>query len=40
MNTGGRCEAVVSFLFLAVSFLSVCVERVSRFCVRSGHPLC
>jgi hypothetical protein len=29
LHTGGRCEAIV--LFLAVSFLSVCVEGVSRF---------
>jgi hypothetical protein len=28
VNTGGRYEAIV--LFLAVTFLSACVERVSR----------
>jgi hypothetical protein len=36
LHTGGRCEAVVLFLFLAVTFLSFYVEGVSRFCLRSG----
>jgi hypothetical protein len=40
LNTGGRCEAIVLFLFLAVSFLSVCAEGVCTFCLRSGHPPC
>jgi hypothetical protein len=37
MNTGGRCEVIVLFLFLAVSFLLVCVEGLSRLCLRSDH---
>jgi hypothetical protein len=36
LHTGGRCEVIVLFLFLAVAFLSFCVEGVSRFCLRSG----
>jgi hypothetical protein len=38
VNTGGIGEG--SVLFLAVSFISVCVERVSRLCLRSCRPLC
>jgi hypothetical protein len=37
VNTGGRGEGIV--LFLAVSFPSVCVERISRLCLRSCRPL-
>jgi hypothetical protein len=41
INTGSRCEAaIVLLLFSVVSFLSVCVEWVSRLCLRSDHPLC
>jgi hypothetical protein len=28
-HIGGRCEVIVLFLFLAVSFLSFCVEGIS-----------
>jgi hypothetical protein len=35
VNTGGRGEAIV--LFLAVSFLSACVDGVSRLCLRPGR---
>jgi hypothetical protein len=37
LNTEGRCEAIV--LFLAVSFLSVCTEGVSRFCLTHCGPV-
>jgi hypothetical protein len=37
VNTGGRCRANV--LFLAVPFLSACLEGVSRLCLRSGLPM-
>jgi hypothetical protein len=33
LNSGSGCEAVVLFLLQAVSFLSVCAEGVSRFCL-------
>jgi hypothetical protein len=36
---GGRYEAIVLFLFLAVSFLSFCVEGVSRFCLSLSAAL-
>jgi hypothetical protein len=36
LNTGGKCVAIVLFLFLAVSTVSVCAEGVPRFCLRSA----
>jgi hypothetical protein len=34
LHIGGKCEAIVLVLILAVSFLSVCAEAVSRFFLR------
>jgi hypothetical protein len=39
LHTEVRCEAIVLFLFLPISFLSFCAEGVSRFCLRTGHAI-